>query len=189
MKNILTLLMCTFFILATKEINAQNLIKIGPSILYNYPYFDEFIYKNYGGEISYEVGLKKRHSFNVSCGFHIGYQNFRFAPAIRRTNIFVGVHPEYRFHFEEVFDGGYFGIGVEGKYFKARNRFPPRAFGPEPTYVALELNAGFSVGFTKKVSNHFYINPTAFFGFGIRGENEYGANARIGVNLGFMENK
>ena len=51
---------------------AQTYIRVGPSVLFNYNFFDELVYSNIGGEVSAEFSLSRKFTMNIPLMVHYG---------------------------------------------------------------------------------------------------------------------
>ncbi len=189
MVRISILLFCLFF---GKSLEAQSVFKFGPSLMYSWSGFDDKLYLNFGGDVSYEFALGKKSSIDLGAIFHYGDHKSIFNKNILQKNYFLGFHSEYRRHFNGVFNGGYLGVGGDIQFWLAKFEAPP---GEDPgNEGGLEANFGLSFGYlspidsenlTFKINKDLYINPYVYIGFNPSDLNEFPIHARLGINFGF----
>jgi hypothetical protein len=133
------LLICTL-------LSAQHHISLGPSVAMNVDFFEYDMYPVFGGQIVYELPVRENHSFSIAGTVHYGTHANSFDATITEQNLLIGVHPEYRIHFKDRYNGSYLGIGGDVKHLTARNYFPPILGDDASTFVSWEFNIGLSYG-------------------------------------------
>lgn len=192
MKKLFRFFILLSFLFFGKSLSAQNIFKIGPSLMYSWSWFDDKLYLNFGVDVSYEFAIGKKSSIDIGAIFHYGDHKSIFDQNILRKNYFIGVHTEYRRYFKNRINGGYIGLGGDVQFYLADFEAPP---GEHPGKEGgLEVNTGISFGYLSPVDKEslnfsfardLYINPYVYIGFNAFDYNEYPIHARLGINIGF----
>ena len=189
MKHVSTLLPFSIFFFAfIASSHAQHankpIITVGPSVQGTFSFWDEEGYLAYGASATVDFPFSKQFSANVGGNVHYGTYMPSGSPSERvMRNTLLGVQGDIRFHFEERFDGWFFGLGAETQHLNAVNFFEPAPGDPTPTLIAWETKGVVSTGTFIKLKNGKYINPV--FRLGVGPGNEYELYSRFSLNFGF----
>ena len=72
MKKIYRLSILLTFLFFGKNLVAQNVFKVGPSLMYSWSWFDEKLYLNFGADVSFEFAVGEKSSIDMGAIFHYG---------------------------------------------------------------------------------------------------------------------
>jgi hypothetical protein len=163
---------------------AQTYIRVGPSVLFNYNFFDELVYSNIGGEVSAEFSLSRKFTMNIPLMVHYGEHENIFDEAVTTKNTLIGISPEIRYHTRKRYNDVFYGIGGEIKHLNSMNFVPPDENNESYTLSNWEYNVVFSYGQNISLRKGL-LTPIVYFGIGHGQENEYSYSARGGFTYGF----